>query len=176
MTKPTFKLYPSAPLEKNDIEKRLEKKLNYVNTFNNHVSNIKEMITYFKDKNHKSKRKFKKFKMITTKLKSFDTFVIVATTSTSITVSITGIALIAIRISTARACGLANSNKVIREIVLQKYDKYKKQHGKDQQTIISFDKLYRKSSQDNLIVKNEYESFCNIFTQFVSQTKNESFY
>ena len=50
-------LYPSAPLENNDLEKRLEKKLYDVNSFNNSMSNIKEMITYFKDKNNKSKVK-----------------------------------------------------------------------------------------------------------------------
>ena len=50
----TERLYPSAPLLKNiDLEKRLEKKTNDVNSFNNHVINIKEMIAYFKDKNHK---------------------------------------------------------------------------------------------------------------------------
>ena len=50
----TDRLYPSAPIENNDLEQRLEKKLNDVNTFNNHINNIKEMNTYFKDKtNHK---------------------------------------------------------------------------------------------------------------------------
>ena len=48
------RIYPSAPLENNDLEQRLEKKLNDVNSFNNHISNIKEMITYFRDKNNKS--------------------------------------------------------------------------------------------------------------------------
>ena len=53
-------LYPSAPLLENiDLEKRLEKKINDVNSFNNHINNIKEMITYFKNKNHKSKKKYK---------------------------------------------------------------------------------------------------------------------
>ena len=54
----TDKLYPSAPLLENiDLEKRLEKKINDANSFNNHISNIKEMITYFKDRNHKSKKR-----------------------------------------------------------------------------------------------------------------------
>ena len=45
------KLYPSAPLLENiDLEKRLEKKINDVKKFNNHVNNIKEMITCFKEK------------------------------------------------------------------------------------------------------------------------------
>ena len=58
MDQKTDKLYPSAPLLENiDLERRLEKKLNDVNSFNNSINNIKEMITYFKDKNDKSKKK-----------------------------------------------------------------------------------------------------------------------
>ena len=54
MDQKTDKLYPTAPLLENiDFEKRLEKKINDVNSFNNHINNIKEMITYFKDKNNK---------------------------------------------------------------------------------------------------------------------------
>ena len=53
------RFYLSAPLEIIDLEQRLEKKLNGVNSFNNHIDNIKEMITYFQDKNHKSKRDIK---------------------------------------------------------------------------------------------------------------------
>ena len=51
------RLYPSATLEnKNiDLEPRLEKKLNDADSLIKSVSNIKEKITYFKDKNHKSK-------------------------------------------------------------------------------------------------------------------------
>ena len=50
------RLYPSAPLENIHLERRLEKKLNDANSFNNHINNIKEMITYCKDKNNKSKK------------------------------------------------------------------------------------------------------------------------
>ena len=62
------RLYPSAPLENKiiDLEQRLEKKLNDVISFNNSIKNNKEMISYFKDKNNKSKRKYKKNKTITT--------------------------------------------------------------------------------------------------------------
>ena len=64
--------------------------------------------------------------MLTTILKSFDTFGIIATTSTSITLSLLGIGLIIIPISAGIACGLTSSNKVIYEIVVQKYNNYKK--------------------------------------------------
>ena len=51
------RLYPSATLENNDLEQNLEKKIDDVNSVNNSIINIREMITYFKDKNNKSKRK-----------------------------------------------------------------------------------------------------------------------
>ena len=86
------KLYPSAPLLENlDLEKRLEKRLNDVNSFNNHINNIKEMITYFKDKNNKSKNRYKNYKTLNTILESVDSIVIIGATSTSITLSIIGV-------------------------------------------------------------------------------------
>ena len=188
MDQKTDRLYPSAPIEnKNiDLEQRLEKKLNDVNSFNNHINNIKEMITYFKDKNkksntyfkdenNKSKKKYKKYKTITTILKSYDTFVNIATTSSSITLSLTAIGLIVIPISTASACALSIGNKVLYEVIINKFIKYKKLYEGDQQTINFFDKLYRKSLQDNVIDKNDYESLCNIFTKYVDENKIESF-
>ena len=57
------RLYPFAPLENDDLERRLEEKLNDVNSFNDLMNNNKETITYFKDKNHKSKKKYKTIKL-----------------------------------------------------------------------------------------------------------------
>ena len=171
----TERLYPSAPLLENiDLEKRLEKKINDVNSFNNHINNIKEMITYFKDKNNKSKKKYKNYKTLNTILESADSIVIIGATSTSITLSITGVGLIILPISAGVACALSLCNKILHKIIINKYNKYKKQYERDQNTIKSFDKLYRKSLQDNVIDKNEYESLCNIFTKYV-ENKNESF-
>ena len=121
------------------------------------------MITCFKDKNRKSKKKYKKYVTITTKLKYFDTIVIIATTSSSITLCLTGIRLIAVPISTAKACVLSIGNIVIYEKIINKYTKYKKQYEKDQQTYKFFDKLYRKSLRDNVIDKSEYEILCKFF-------------
>ena len=151
------------------------KKINDVNSFKNHISNFEEMITYFKDENEKSKTKNKKYKTITTILKSFDTIVINATGSSSLTLSHTGIGLILIPISSSIAYGLSISNKVLSEIVVKIYKKYKKHYERDQQTIKSFDKLYRKSFQDTIFDKSEYEYLFNIFTKGVDETINESF-
>ena len=68
------------------------------------------MIAYFKDKDNESKKKYEKYKMITTILKSFDTFVIITTTSSSLNLSLTGIHLIATPKSTATACGISGGN------------------------------------------------------------------
>ena len=170
------KLYPTAPLLENiDLEKRLEKKINDINSFNNHINNIKEMITYFKDKNNKSKKKYKNYQTLNTVLESVDSIVNIGATSTSITLSITGIGLIILPISAGIACALSLGNKILHKVIINKYNKHKKQYERDQNTIKSFDKLYRKSLQDNVIDKTEYESLCNIFTKYVDENKNESF-
>ena len=172
----TDKLYPSAPLlEKIDLEKRLEKKINDVNSFNNHINNIKEMITYFKDRNNKSKKRYKNYKTLNTILESLDSIVIIVATSTSITLSITGIGMIVLPISAGIACTLSLGNKVLHKLIISKYNKYKKIYERDQSTIKSFDNIYRNSLQDNVIDKTEYDSLCNIFTKYVDENKNKSF-
>ena len=176
MDQKTDKLYPSAPLLENiDLEKRLEKKINDVNSLHNHINNIKEMITYFKDKNNKSKKRYKNYKTLNTILESVDSIVIIAATSTSITLSVTSFGLIVLPISAGIACTLSLGNKILYKLIINEYNKYKKQYERDQNTIKSFDKLYRKSLQDNVIDKTEYESLCNIFTRYVDENKNESF-
>ena len=82
------------------------------------------MITYFNDKSNESKKKYKKDKTPNTLLKSFDTIVFIATTSRSVTLTLTEIGLIAIPISSGIACGLIISIKVIYEIILSNYNKY----------------------------------------------------
>ena len=133
------------------------------------------MITYFEDKNHKFKKRYKNYKTLNTILESVDSIIIIAATSNSITLSITGIGLIILPISAGIACTLSLGNKILDKLIINKYNEYKKQHERDQNTFKSVDKLYRKSLQDKVIDKNEYESLCNIFTKYVDENKNESF-
>ena len=62
------------------------------------------------------------------------------------------------------------------ELIIIKYNKYKEQYEKDQQTFKSFDKFYRTSLQDNVIDKSEYKCLYNIFDNYVDEMKNESFF
>ena len=60
MTTPTLSLHPSSPLESNkndDLEHRVETKLNDINMFKYSINNVKELITCFEDKIHISKKK-----------------------------------------------------------------------------------------------------------------------
>ena len=176
MDQKTDNLYPSAPLVENiDLEKRLEQKINDVNSLNNHINNIKEMIKYFKDKNNKSKKRSKNYKTLNTILESIDSIVIIAATSTSITLSITGVGLSILPISAGIACILSLGNKVLHKLIINKNNKYKNLYEKDQNTIKSFDNLYRKTLPDNVIDKTEYDSLCNIFIEYIDENKNETF-
>ena len=78
-------LHPSAPLENDDLEQRLEKRLSDFNCFNNSINNIKEIIPFLKDKNNNSKKKNKNYKTITTKMETYDPSVIITTTTSSVT-------------------------------------------------------------------------------------------
>ena len=119
-------------------------------------------------------KRYKNYKTLNTILESVDSIVIIGATSTSITLSITGIGLIILPKSAGIACTLSLGNKVLLKLIISKYNKYKKQYERDQQNIKSFDKLYRKSIQDNVIDKTENESLCNSFTKYVDENKNES--
>ena len=84
------------------------------------------MITFITDKNNKSKKKYNNNKILNTLLESVDSIVIIGATLTFITVSITGIGLIILPISAGNACTLSLGNKMLHELNLIKYIKYKK--------------------------------------------------
>ena len=62
MEQKTDRLYPSAPLGKVDLEQRLEKKLNDVNSVNILINNLKEMINDFKSGNCISRKTYENIK------------------------------------------------------------------------------------------------------------------
>ena len=89
--------------------------------------------------------------------------------------SVTVVGLINLPISAGIVCTLSLGNKVLHKLIKNNYNKNKKQYERDQQTIKSFDNLYRKTLQDNVIDKSEYEILCNFFTKYIDANKTESF-
>ena len=134
------------------------------------------MIIYFRDKKNKTKRKNKKYQTLTILLKSVDAFVIITTTWSLITLSLTGIELMAIPISITLTCGLSFGNKVIYEKIIYKYNTSKTQYEKDKQTNIIFDKNYRKSIQDNKIDKLSMKVYVNFLLNIWKKQKLNLFY
>ena len=123
------------------------------------------MITYFKNKNHKSKKRPKSYKALNGIFESVNTIVIIGATLALVTLSITGVSLNILPISAGRASTLSLGNEVLHRLIINQYNKNKKLFEKDHQTIQPFDKYYRKSLQDNVIDKSQYESLCHIFTK-----------
>ena len=121
MEQKTPKLYRFAPLmiSELDLEQKLEKKLKDLNSFNNSINNIKEMITSFKDKNHKRKQKYKNYKTPNPILTTVDSIVIIGLTSTSRSLSVTGLRLIIFPISASIARGLFLAEKFLFKMFLK---------------------------------------------------------
>ena len=86
-------------------------------------------------------------------MKTVDTSVIMATTSSSVTLSLTGFGLLVIPISSGFACGLTLTIQVLYELIMNKHNDFEKYYERAQQTVDSCDKLYEKCSQDNVIDK-----------------------
>ena len=68
-------------------------------------------------------------------------------------------------------CSISVANKVLHKVIMNKYIKYKKLKEKAQQTIKPFDKLLKKSLQDNVIDKNEKMKVHVSLTKYLDETK-----
>ena len=81
------------------------------------------MFIDFNDKNHKSK-KTKVYETLTSILESVDTVFINGATTTSVTLSVTGVCLIVVPISAVVACAISLDKKVAHKIILKINGRY----------------------------------------------------
>ena len=103
------------------------------------------------------------------------------------TLSVAVFGLIVIPISSSLACGLTISNKVIYDIVMQKYNKYNKQHEKDQQLINFLINYIREAGRIILLNKQNMDLYVilllgtlmkqkmNLFCKYEHETKIKFF-
>ena len=59
---------------------------------------------------------------------------------------------------------------------MNKHHEYRRQYEKDQQTIKPFDKLYRKSLQDNVLDKNDMKIYIIFLLKILMKQKMSIFY
>ena len=98
------KLHPSVPIAPfTNVEWRLEKKTNNIKNFKTSINNLKEVIIYFKDENRRTKKGYKNYKVLPSIFETIDNFVIIATTSSSATLTMTSFGMPVIPISTGIA-------------------------------------------------------------------------
>ena len=77
-------------------------------------------------------------------MESGDTVVNFVALSTTVALSVNGVGLIVVPISARIDCSLSLANKMLPKITLNKYNKYKRQYEKDQQTKTPFDNFHNK--------------------------------
>ena len=80
--------------------------MNDVDIFDNSIRNIKEMITYFKDRNRESKKEFKNYRTLTSKIESIQLVGTIEANKTSVISSATGVSLIWVPIFVGFACAI----------------------------------------------------------------------
>ena len=132
-------IVPLSTVRKCCFRAEISRKTNDVNNFNISINNSEEVNTNFKDKKNNSKKKNKNYKTLTSILESVDTIVIVGATTTSVTLSVTGVGLVVVSFFSGIACALSLGRKVIHKLVLKMFNKNKNLYEKDQQTIELFD-------------------------------------
>ena len=120
-------------------------------------------------------KKNKTYKTLSSILVSANTIVIIGSTKTSATLSVSGVALNVVPTSAWIACALSLGKKALNKLILNNYTRYKKHYEEHQQTVKSPDKLDRKSLQNSLVDKSDYESLCNSFNKYVIETKMNVF-
>ena len=118
-------LYHSAPLE-SDIEQRLEKKLNDVNSFKVSIENNKETIAYFKYQNRKTKKKDKSHETLSSLKESVNTVANFGTAAaTYANLLVTSVVFVEVPVSKGLVGALFVCKKAIYKIILKKCTIYK---------------------------------------------------
>ena len=88
------KLYPNILPSAPQLEELINQKIKDSQSFNNSINNIILMMKYYDQQFEKYKKKYNKYNLINNAIQTFDSIIIISTTSSSITFSIIGIGVI----------------------------------------------------------------------------------
>ena len=168
------KLYPpitpSAPYDiETLLKKRLQSVLQKVKSFNNSKQIISLMMKYYELVEKKYKQKYAKYKLINNLINSLDGIIVIGTTSTSVTLSITGVGIIVVPITAGVGCATGILVKICSSYLKKKEQSYKSKYAIIQRTLDDFRQLYVTSLKDNHINEKEYHRFVTQFENYKSE-------
>ena len=102
-----------------------------------------------------------------------ESIVVIGTTSTSITLSIVGLAPVVIPIAASGGISATLLNKVICEKLKKNEKNYVKMYTLTSKYLEEFTSFHRKALEDNVIEQNEYKKLCNIFNNYIENKKEQ---
>ena len=137
-------------------ESLIQKEINKINSFNNHIQNIKDMKDYFVTTTRHNKKMYKHYKHLGILVNVLENIVIIGTTSTSITLSIVGLAPVVIPIAAGGGICATLLNKVVCEKLKKNEKNYLKMYTLTSKYLEEFTSFERKALEDNVIEQNEY--------------------
>ena len=115
------KLYPSiTPTAPIDVGSMIQKQLQKVSGFNNSIQNIMTMKKYYEVEEKKCKQKYTKQKLKYTLINTTDGFIIIGTTSASVTLSNSGVGIIVVPITAGAGCATGIFVKICCSFLKQK--------------------------------------------------------
>ena len=98
-------------------------------------------------------------------MKSFDTFIIIATTYTSVTLSVIGTGLIVKPLSTGVACGSKKATSEIFFEILINLENFIREQIRPKIDMTNY--LFRKCSKNNVIDRKKYASIGKVVKHFI---------
>ena len=145
------KLYPSLR-ESDSLDFRIKE----MNSFNISIQNINDIKTFYNHECKKYKKKSKTYKIINGLIQSIDGVLLLGVSLTAITLSVTGVGLIVIPITSGIGAGVSIISKILNEYLKRKEQHNNKKYTLASRTLNDFCKLHSKCLEDNKIDLNEY--------------------
>ena len=131
------------------------------------------MKDYFVATTRHNKKMYKHYKHLGMLVNVLESIVIIGTTSTSITLSIVGLAPVVIPIAAGGGISATLLNKVICEKLKKNEKNYLKMYTLTSKYLEEFTSFHRKALEDNVIEQNEYKKLCGIFTNYIENKKEQ---
>ena len=115
---------------------------------------------------NKYKKKYSKYKLINNIINSTDGLIIIGTTSASVTISITGVGIIAVPITAGVGCATGILVENCYSCLKKKEQNYKLKYTIIQKTLDDFRQLITTSLKDNHIDEKEGDRFLNMYENY----------